>query len=86
MRPMPFTRPRKLTCQEMVELLSDYLEGTLPRRTHRRVAAHLAMCEACPAYVEQLRATIALAGRLSEDDIDPAMIDELLDVFRSWED
>ncbi len=82
---LPFLREKKLMCQEMVELLSDYLEGTLPKKVHKRVAGHLAMCDPCPAYVEQLRATIALTGRLREEDIDPGMMDELLDVFRTWD-
>lgn len=82
---LPFLRDKKIMCQQMVELLSDFIEGTLPNKTHKRVAAHLAMCAACPAYVEQLRATIALTGRLREEDIEPHMMDELLDVFRTWE-
>ena len=83
---LPFLRDKKMMCQQMVELISDYIEGTLPRKTHQRVAAHLAMCDACPGYVEQLRATIALTGRLREEDIEPHVMDELLDVLRTWED
>ena len=45
----------ELTCQEMVELVTDYLEGTLEPRDHQRIAKHLSGCDACARYVEQMR-------------------------------
>jgi anti-sigma factor RsiW len=77
-------RTRKLTCQEMVELVTDYLEGTLSRRDRRRFEAHIAGCEHCTEYLAQLRQTIDLTGSLREDDLEPAVRDELLDVFAEW--
>jgi anti-sigma factor RsiW len=68
----------------MVELLSDYLEGTLLPRKRRRVERHLAECDGCEAYLEQLRETVRTVGRLSEDDLDPAVRDDLMDAFRRW--
>jgi len=77
-------RARKLTCQEVVELVTDYLEGTLSRRDRRRFEAHIAGCEHCTEYLAQLRVTIEETGRLREDDLEPAVLDELLDVFAEW--
>jgi anti-sigma factor RsiW len=76
--------PGGLACREVVELLSDYLEGTLPPRTRRRVERHLAACDGCHDYLEQLRETVHTVGRLSEDDLDPAVRDELVDAFHRW--
>ena len=53
-----------LACQELVEVVTDYLDGALGRRTRRRFEAHLGGCDGCAAYLAQMRATIALAGRL----------------------
>jgi anti-sigma factor RsiW len=77
-------RTRKLTCREVVELVTDYLEGTLSRRDRRRFEAHIAGCEHCTEYLAQLRQTIELTGSLREDDLEPAVRDELLDVFAEW--
>jgi len=52
-----------LTCRELVELVTDYLEGALPAGERERFEAHMVACEGCDAYVEQIRRTIELAGR-----------------------
>ena len=75
---------RKLTCREVVELVTDYLEDMLSRRDRRRFEAHIAGCEHCTEYLAQLRQTIEQTGRLREDDLDPAVRDELLDAFAEW--
>jgi anti-sigma factor RsiW len=77
-------RRRELACQQMVELMTDYLEGSLPRVQRRRFDAHLDGCEHCSEYLEQMRATIALTGRLTVDDLAPAMREELLVLYRRW--
>lgn len=77
-------RTRKLTCQEVVELVTDYLEDTLSRRDRRRFEAHIEGCEHCSEYLAQLRQTIEQTGRLRVDDLEPAVLDELLDVFAEW--
>jgi anti-sigma factor RsiW len=75
---------RSLSCQELVELLTDYLDGALSWSRGKAVDAHLAGCADCTAYLEQFRATIALTGRLRVEDVEPAAMDELLDRFRDW--
>jgi len=72
-----------MTCQELVELVTDYLEGALPRADAARFEAHLAACPGCETYLEQMRATIALA-RASGDAVEPDEISPLLDAFRDW--
>lgn len=74
----------ELTCQELVELVTSYLENTLPAAERARFDAHLAGCPGCTNYVEQARATIEIAGRLNESSLPPAARDELLSVFRHW--
>jgi anti-sigma factor RsiW len=75
-----------LTCKEVVELVTDYVEGTLPREERRRFEQHLSACPHCDTYLAQMRATIAAVGKLSEDDIPPAARDDLLRTFRTWRD
>ena len=74
----------RLTCREVVALLTDYLEGALPASERERVDAHLHMCPDCRAYVEQTRATIGALGRLREADVPPAILGELAETFRDW--
>lgn len=76
--------PRPLSCPEMVELLTAYLDGAMA--THDRVSfeAHLGLCPGCIAYLDQFRETIAAVGTLREEDVDPAVMDELLAGFRDW--
>src|SRR3954454_1054073 len=77
---------REMACQELVELLPSYFDGTLSRSDRRRFRAHISGCDHCTAYVEQMRLVSEASGRLTEDDIDPAARDELLDAFRGWKD
>jgi anti-sigma factor RsiW len=77
---------RALTCQELVELVSDYLEGALPDEERTRFEAHLAGCRGCTNYVEQMRQSIKVVGRLSEESLAPPVRDELLSVFRQWKE
>ena len=79
-----FRRRRALVCRQVVELLTDYLEGALPARERDRLEAHLADCPHCSEYLAQLRATIASAGRVEVDDLDPEVADDLVDLYRRW--
>ena len=63
---MPELPAQRLTCREVVELLTDHLEGALAPGERARVEEHLATCPDCTAYVEQLRTTIGVLGRLRE--------------------
>lgn len=79
-----FGRTGELACQEMVELITDYLEDALSRSQRRRFEAHLAGCEHCTEYLRQMRATIRLTGRLREEDLTPAMREEFAELYRRW--
>jgi anti-sigma factor RsiW len=72
-----------LTCQELVELVTEYLEGTLPPRERERFDAHLGECPGCGVYLEQMRATVVLARAGAEVSERPDVA-ALLDVFREW--
>ena len=73
-----------LTCAELVELVTDYLEGALSPSEHARVERHLGACVNCTRYVEEMRTTIALVGRIDEDDLSEEAKSELLEAFRGW--
>jgi len=73
-----------LTCQELVELITDYIEEMLPAVERARFEAHLALCTGCRNYLDQTQRTIRVLGVLSEDSIAPVVRDELLDIFRNW--
>jgi anti-sigma factor RsiW len=77
-------RAPRLSCREVVDLLSDYLEDVLPAPIRARVDAHLETCPDCTAYVAQLRTTIGLLGRLREEDVPRPVLDELAQAFRGW--
>jgi anti-sigma factor RsiW len=73
-----------LPCQELVELVTDYLEGALPPAERERFELHLAGCDGCTAYVEQMRTTIRLTGRLRPEDIGDDAREALTRAFRDW--
>ena len=72
-----------LSCQELVELVTDYLEDALKPSERERFEAHLAECPGCDLYVEQMRATIVLAGASADLESRPE-ISGLLEAFRDW--
>lgn len=74
----------ELVCQEVVELVTDYLEGALTRGQRRRFERHLAGCEHCTEYLAQMRATIRLTGRLRITDLTPAMREDFVLLYRGW--
>jgi anti-sigma factor RsiW len=73
-----------INCQELVELVTDYLEGALSPADLRRFEEHLAVCGKCTEYLAQIEATIRVTGTLTPDDLSPEAERELLEVFRSW--
>lgn len=77
-------RRRRLTCQQVVELVTEYLDGVMEPRRRARFEAHLAGCAGCTAYLEQFRTTVAVAGRLGVDDVPAPVMSELLTAFRNW--
>jgi anti-sigma factor RsiW len=74
----------ELACQELVEVITDYLEGTLPPHDRARFEAHLAECRGCDTYVAQMRQTIRGLRRLDEDALPATTKQDLLRLFRSW--
>lgn len=72
-------------CRQAVELVTDYLEDALPRRERERFEAHLAACPHCHEYLQQIRATIALAGRVEPEALAPEVRDELIGLYRRWQ-
>jgi anti-sigma factor RsiW len=80
---MRLLRPDPLACQEFVELVTDYLEGALPRRERRRFEGHIAGCDGCTGYLEQVRVTIRSLGELPpEPPQDAETREHLLKAFR----
>jgi anti-sigma factor RsiW len=75
---------REPTCQELAELLTDYLEGLLTPAERASFDRHIAGCSNCTLYIEQMRLTIAASGRIHADDIPPGVREELLNAFRGW--
>jgi anti-sigma factor RsiW len=74
----------ELTCKEVVEIVSDYLEGALSPDDRARFEEHLAACDGCTNYVEQMRETIRLSGMLTEEQIPVAQRERLRQAFRDW--
>ena len=74
----------RATCREVVELVTDYLDDALDPKARARLDAHLRDCDGCAAYLEQLRATIRVAGRLAPGAIPDATMSRLVAAFRSW--
>ena len=75
---------REMACQELVELVTAYFDGSLSWSDRRRFRAHIRGCPHCAAYIEQMRLMIEASGRLTEEDVDPAAREELLAAFRGW--
>jgi anti-sigma factor RsiW len=77
-------RRRELACREAVEMVNDYLEGTLTAPDRRRFEAHLAKCPHCAVFLEQMQTTVGLTQRLGTDDLSIELQDEFIEIFRSW--
>ena len=73
-----------MTCQELTEVLTDYLEGAMAAEDVARLEAHLALCEGCVTYVEQMRRTIRTVHALHPADVEATVPDEVLAAFRDW--
>ena len=73
-----------MTCKEVVEIVSDYLEDALSARDRARFEAHLARCAGCTTYVEQMREIIRLTGMLTEEQVPTEHRERLRQAFRDW--
>jgi anti-sigma factor RsiW len=76
--------PGPMRCRTLVELVTEYLEGALAPEDRTRLEAHLAGCDGCTRYLEQIRTTIRLTGMLTEEQLDPEARTALLEVYRAW--
>ena len=74
----------ELTCKELVELVTDYLDGALSADELERFEEHLVYCGPCVTHLEQMRSAIQTTGVLEEEDLEPAVADDLLAAFRGW--
>lgn len=72
------------TCKEIVDAVTAYLEGAMPPAERTAFEDHLRICEGCAEYLEQMRATIRAAGRLSEDALTPEARAAFTAMFRKW--
>ncbi len=81
---MKLFRRRPLSCQELVELVTDYLEGALAPRERQRFERHLSACGGCAAYLAQMRTMLDVLGRIDADELPDAAVEEWLEAFRGW--
>jgi anti-sigma factor RsiW len=83
-RRRPTATPSGLSCRELVELVTDYFEGALDEGDRARFEAHIAGCDDCTTYIEQMRTTITVVGRLEPEALSDDMERDLLAAFRDW--
>lgn len=81
---MATSQPTDLTCRELVELVTDYLDGALPTQDRLDFERHLVWCSWCRDYLDQVRTTIALTGSAENGEPEPPLREQLLDAFRDW--
>ena len=76
--------PEEMSCRELVDVITDYLEGTMAQGDRLRFDAHLAECPYCVNYIDQMRAAVGALGELTEESISSEARGELLQAFRGW--
>lgn len=78
------TASEPMNCNELVELVTAYLDGALDLDTRARFDIHLTECDGCDNYLQQLQATVGTLGKVDAGQLDPAFRDRLLGAFRDW--
>jgi hypothetical protein len=78
------THSNDLSCKELMELVTEYLENSLPLSEKAQFKAHLALCQGCRIYLDQLRQTVHTVGYATEEPLDPITREKLLALFRNW--
>jgi len=73
-----------MRCDDLVELVTEYFEESLDADRRTRFEDHLAECDGCTGYLDQLRISIAATGAIRDDDLDPSFRERLLNAFRDW--
>jgi anti-sigma factor RsiW len=82
---MPVSAPTdEMSCRELVDVITDYLEGTMAPQDRLRFEAHLAECPYCVNYLDQMRETVTALGQLTEESISLDAREELVEAFRGW--
>ena len=76
---------KEISCREAVALVSDYLDGSLTFRRRRRLEHHLSKCDGCSGYLEQMKVTIALSGKVGPEDLSPEALERLVEVFENFQ-
>jgi anti-sigma factor RsiW len=77
-------RRNRFTCRRVTELITDYLEGALDANDRAKFEAHLATCDGCTAYLEQMRATISTVGRVDVGSLPDQLRDDLVALYRQY--
>jgi anti-sigma factor RsiW len=77
-------KSRPMDCNELVELVTAYLDRALEDEARARFEQHLEACDGCENYLQQFRVTIATLGKIRDDQLDPAFRGRLLTAFRDW--
>jgi anti-sigma factor RsiW len=78
------TDAHELACRQIVELVTDYLEGALPESERLAFEAHLSTCDGCATYLAQIRTTLAALPEACDENAPPAARDDLLRLFGGW--
>jgi anti-sigma factor RsiW len=73
-----------MDCNELVELVTSYLDGSLDPNTRARFDVHLLECDGCANYLQQFRSTVDTLGKVDDETLDPSFRDRLLEAFRDW--
>ncbi|AMT71023.1 MULTISPECIES: zf-HC2 domain-containing protein [Mycobacteriaceae] len=73
-----------LDCNELVEIVTAYLDGSLDLETRARFDEHLLECDGCDNYLQQFRVTISTVGRIRESELAPEFRAQLLEAFKDW--
>ncbi len=73
-----------MACNELVEIVTDYLDGTLPAEEVARVRDHLSACDGCQSHIEQMRATVRVLRSAPEEQASPEAAGALVEMFRDW--
>ncbi len=81
---MTIRAPEQMTCREFVQLVTEYFEGAISVEDRTRFEQHLVFCDWCVDYLQQMRDTLRVTGRLTEEDVPPEGRSELLRAFRNW--
>jgi len=73
-----------MDCNELVELVTSYIDGSLDPDTRARFDVHLLECDGCANYLQQFRATVDTLGKVDDETLDPSFRDRLMNAFRDW--